>query len=144
MDMKNVLIFLIVGLSIGIVVGTMLILDDAMSQFKCPACPQAPACNLTCPVQKIADIEFAALVVEKFAEAHNYSIDRYDCENYSMELKEIGEQLGIHLEVKTGYQPDEDNDGVYQGHMWNQYCFDIEPQSGDTPLYDDKYPLSLD
>jgi len=87
-------------------------------------------CNNTCIYNHtISDLEFAQEVVNRFSENNKLTNvsetiptdEIYACEQASNDLKEIGEQLGIDIELETGFIHEENG-----GHEWNKICFDYD------------------
>lgn len=72
-------------------------------------------------------------IAQEFARNHKYSED-YKCMNYSRDLKNIYDSIGILSFYVVGDKTNETG-----SHMWLKVCSDIEPQYGELIDYSEKY-----
>ena len=73
--------------------------------------------------KEIRDSQFIDILIEKFANNHNYSKE-YKCLNYSSDLNYILVSLGYESVEVIGHNN-------ITGHSWNRITIDIDPQLGE-------------
>jgi len=87
----------------------------------------------TQPKYTVSDAMFIDTAVERFAEQRNYSINGYNCVNYSNDFKQLMNQFGYDIDVIVGI-----NETNSTAHAWNVVSF--EPQGMGFVDYKAKYP----
>lgn len=76
-------------------------------------------------------------VSEAFANAHEYDVEHYNCQNYSADYHDLMGLLGYDARIIGG--KNETN-----GHVWNEVRLSFEPQRAEIVDYDDEYPFRYD
>jgi len=88
----------------------------------------------------INELEFIDILGQKFAENHNYSLDEYNCVNYSMDFMFVANSLGYNVSLTAGVK----NETSETGHMWNNLNIELEPQSNKWGYLSKQYYLMRD
>ena len=84
--------------------------------------------------RELSDLDFIEVLNQKFVDAHNYSVEEYNCVNYSVDYMFIMRNLGYNVSVAGGKRP-----GEGKGHAWNRLVLDFEPQSGKVTNHSEVY-----
>lgn len=71
------------------------------------------------------DFIFFTEASNRFALAHKYDVDLYDCKNYSYDFYVTMKNLGFDVNIEIGFKENG------SGHAWNSVRLNLEPQSGE-------------
>jgi len=93
------------------------------------------------PVSPAADygegeVKDFLMVAQRFADNHKYS-EKYNCMNYTRDLKKIADQLGFNIEQAIGCNS---SSSPKDCHAWLKLKVDFEPQHAKFVDYSKKYP----
>jgi len=81
------------------------------------------------------ELNFIDMLGQKFAENHNYTINEYNCINYSRDFMFVANSLGYNSTMIGGIQEENST----SGHLWNQLTIELEPQSNKWGYISDTY-----
>lgn len=78
------------------------------------------------------------MIGQRFADTHSYDLKHFNCKNYSMDLKEIADELGFKTQYVEGC-PEVINE-TDKCHAWLRLVVDFEPIRGSLTDYSKEYP----
>jgi len=121
------------------------------SAASCPVCLQ---CNLSALDYRLYDMElqisalrnysfmeeelqefqFLQMILNKFAENHEYNIKTYNCQHFARDIEFIYSSLGYDMAYNGG-----SDKGADSGHMWNDITISIDASRNQVGYFNDNY-----
>jgi len=86
------------------------------------------------------DLKEFLIVAQRFAKNHKYNNETYNCVDYSLDLKEITDELGFRTTVIKGC-PESKNETC---HQWLRMEIDFSPQHAVFTDFSVEYPKQVE
>ena len=128
---KEVMI-LFAGIFVFFFVYDVLISNDSES----PDVPVNPAADYS-----EGEVKDFLMLAQRFADNHDYSKEKYNCRNYTRDLKKIADQLGFDVEQVLGCNSSLSS--TRECHTWLRLKVDFEPQHASFVDYSKEYPYQF-
>jgi len=84
--------------------------------------------------EELQEFQFLQMLLNKFAENHEYDRDDYNCQHFARDIDFIYKSLGYDVTYNSGY-----NEGATEGHMWNDITISIDATSNKVGYFNDNY-----
>lgn len=89
--------------------------------------------------EELQEFQFLQMVLNKFAENHEYDTNNYNCQHFARDMDFIYANLGYEMSYDGGY-----NEGAEAGHMWNEMTISIDSSRNKVGYFNDDYDFKYE